>query len=177
MDIKTELKMAIETKLKMAIKTELFQKKKGDYGDNYEMHYFEQYKLCVEMADRISSRRHSANSFFLSVNTAIIAMISYFQSAETSNVYYLLVGVAGMALCFTWHRLIQSYKNLNREKFRVVKALEKRLPVAPYCTERKLRKISELYRPFTTDEMVVPWIFGILHFCVFAFFAHALLCG
>ena len=34
----------------------------------------EQYKLYVEMADRISSRRQNANSFFLSINTAIVAL-------------------------------------------------------------------------------------------------------
>ncbi len=167
----------------MDIKTELFKEKKEDYGDNYEMHYFEQYKLCVEMADRISSRRHFANTFFLSVNTTIIAMIIYSQNVVTSNTntntytYYLLVSMAGMALCVIWWRLIKLYKNLNREKFKVVKALEERLPVAPYCTELELRKNSGKYSTFTTVEMVVPWIFGILHFCVFAFFAHALLCG
>ncbi|RDD97660.1 hypothetical protein DTW92_07525 [Paracoccus pantotrophus] len=30
------------------------------------------YKMLVEMADRVSQRRQSANSFYLTVNTAII---------------------------------------------------------------------------------------------------------
>ena len=48
-----------------------------EYGENYKAHLLEQYKLYVEMADRISARRQTANSFFLSINTAIIALISY----------------------------------------------------------------------------------------------------
>ena len=38
------------------------------YGEKYKEHLLEQYKLYVEMADRISGRRQTANSFFLSIN-------------------------------------------------------------------------------------------------------------
>jgi hypothetical protein len=37
--------------------------------------YFELYKLAVEMADRISARRGIANSFFLTVNTGVVAIL------------------------------------------------------------------------------------------------------
>ena len=40
------------------------------YGGEYQNHLLEQYKLYVQMADKISERRQSANSFFLTVNTA-----------------------------------------------------------------------------------------------------------
>ncbi len=89
----------------MDIESALFKAEKADYGSNYEAHYFEQYKLFVEMTDRISSRRQSANSFFLSVNTAVIAIIGYVQLGQTagsSNTFYWLVSIAGMALCYTW---------------------------------------------------------------------------
>ena len=32
------------------------------------------YKLAVEMADRVSSRRATANAFFLTVNTGLVAV-------------------------------------------------------------------------------------------------------
>ena len=35
----------------------------------------EQYKLYVEMADRISARRGLTNSFFLTLNTGIVALV------------------------------------------------------------------------------------------------------
>ena len=37
----------------------------------------DQYKLYVEMADRVSSRRAAANTYFLSLNTAVVALVSY----------------------------------------------------------------------------------------------------
>ncbi|WP_283130696.1 RipA family octameric membrane protein [Enterovibrio norvegicus] len=36
------------------------------HSDYYQEHLFEQYKLYLEMADRISSRRQGTNTFFLS---------------------------------------------------------------------------------------------------------------
>ncbi len=36
--------------------------------------YLELYKLAVEMADRVSARRATANAFFLTVNTALLAL-------------------------------------------------------------------------------------------------------
>jgi len=44
----------------MSLEETLFRVKKAEYGANYESHYIEQYKLYVEMADRISSRRQLA---------------------------------------------------------------------------------------------------------------------
>ena len=36
----------------------------------------EQYKLYVEMTDRISQRRMNANTFFISVNTLLLTIIT-----------------------------------------------------------------------------------------------------
>lgn len=156
----------------MDIESALFKTKKEDYGSNYEPHYFEQYKLFVEMTDRISSRRQSANSFFLSVNTAVIAILGYVQlgqAAGTSNAFYWLVSIAGMSLCYTWFRLIRSYKDLNSGKFKVIHALEQKLPSAPYDAEwesLERGKNAQLYHPFTRVEMIVPWVFFLLHLSV-----------
>lgn len=153
----------------MNIESALFKVDKAEYGTNFDAHYLEQYKLYVEMADRISSRRQSANSFFLSVNTAVVAIIGYVQLGQApvaSQAFYWLVSIAGMALCYTWYRLIRSYKDLNSGKFKVVHALEQRLPVAPYDAEwesLERGKNPNLYHPFTRVEMVVPWVFFLLH--------------
>jgi hypothetical protein len=40
-------------------------------NEKLHAHLFEQYKLCVELADRISARRQTGNSSFLTVNTAL----------------------------------------------------------------------------------------------------------
>ncbi len=153
----------------MAIEDALHSSEKENYGSNYEAHYIEQYKLYVEMADRISNRRQQANSFFLSVNTAVIAIVGYVQlgaEAGKSQAFYWLVSIAGISLCYTWYRLIRSYKDLNSGKFKVVHAIEQKLPLALYDAEwesLEKGKNPDIYQPFTKVEMRVPWVFLILH--------------
>lgn len=159
---------------KLDIKKILFKKKKRGYGDDYTSHLIEIYKLYVKTADNISDRRQSANSFFLTVNTAIIGIISYMQlglKSKSDTGLYWIIGIAGMALCYTWFRLIRSYKDLNSGKFKVIHEIEQNLPIAPYDAEWESLGRGEnpkLYHPFTKVEMNVPWIFFSLHFIIFA---------
>ncbi|GCC10016.1 hypothetical protein IPdc08_00034 [archaeon] len=142
-----------------------------EYGSNYKAHLLEQYKLYVEMADRLSSRRQSANSFFLSVNTAIIALVGYLNfGSKASSEFYWLVSLSGIVLCFMWYRLIRSYKDLNSAKFKVIHEIEAQLPLAPYDMEWDKvgrGKNSRLYLPFTRVEVLIPWVFLVLHVFVF----------
>ena len=52
----------------------LFQIKPEDYGPKYSEQLMEQYKLYVETADRVSERRSTANTFFLTANTLLISI-------------------------------------------------------------------------------------------------------
>jgi hypothetical protein len=138
----------------------------SDYGEKYSEHVIEQYKLYVEMADRISARRQTANSFFLSINTALLAFVGLFASKESAlNIplpWTVAVAAAGMVLCYSWYRLVRSYRDLNRSKFRVVQAMERLLPLAPFEAEwigAGRGEDARLYLPFTDVEIRVPWIF------------------
>jgi hypothetical protein len=141
---------------------------KGNYGPEYEKHLFEQYKLYVEMADRISARRMLANSFFVSVHTALITAFTILLKEgilQRSIVGYAPF-IAVVLLCFVWWRIVVSYRQLNSGKFKVVHALEGRLPVAPYYAEWVALgngKNPKLYRPLTHVENWVPLCFLLLY--------------
>ena len=146
------------------IRDKLIVNDKASYGENYEAHSLEIYKLYVQMADNISVRRQSANSFFLAVNTAIIGVVGYVGG--TSGKWNWIISLAGMVLCYAWYRLIRSYKDINSGKFKVVHEIEKELPLSPYEAEWEALgrgKDPKLYLPFTHIEIWVPWIFGALH--------------
>ena len=137
------------------------------YGTNekYQAHLLDQYKLYVEMADRVSARRQSANSYFLSVNTALLGFIGYSAIKDTGE-YMWLLAIAGLALSYLWYRLIRSYRDLNSAKFKVIHAIEKRLPLSLYDAEweaMECGKNPKLYKPATHIEIGVPWVFLALH--------------
>lgn len=143
---------------------------RAEYGDRYSEHVMEQYKLYVEMVDRISARRQTANSFFLSINTALLAfaglLASDGQAPEAPLSWILAVAMAGVLLCYSWYRLVRSYKDLNGGKFRVVHAMERLLPLAPYRAEWESVGRGEdprRYLSFTRLELRVPWIFIALY--------------
>jgi hypothetical protein len=150
---------------------------KADYAGSYESDMLEQYKLYVEMMDNISGRRQDANTFFLAVNTALVSLLGIVgrlagQSAE--RVWHVLACVAGLVLCYSWYRLLQSYRGLNSGKCRVIGLIEEHLPLRPYRSEWAALgngKDPKLYKPFTGIEVVVPWVFLGLYaaLAVFAF--------
>lgn len=135
------------------------------HNDKWYSHLLDQYKLYVEMADRISNRRASANSYFLSVNSAIIAFVGYL-SAKGDGEYMWMLALGGISLSVLWESLITSYRNLNTAKFAVIHKIEKRLPISPYEAEwdaMERGKNPKLYRPISHIEQGVPYIFMVLH--------------
>lgn len=139
------------------------------HNEKWYSHLLDQYKLYVEMADRISQRRTTANSYFLSVNSAILAFVGYLTSKDSSEFLWLLA-VAGGTLTLLWYSIIVSYRNLNTAKWGVVHEIEKRLPISPYDAEWEAVKRgtdSKLYRPISHIEAGVPWVFFVLHIVVF----------
>jgi len=139
----------------------------------YHSHLIEQYKLYVEMADRISMRRQAANAFFVSINTALLALSGYVKVAPDAGQLAPVspvVPFAGALLCILWASLIMSYRNLNTIKFEVIHGLERRLPARLYAHEWDLAehgKNSDRYLPVTHVEVWVPWVFMVFHGFVF----------
>ena len=141
-------------------------------GDQIQL-AFDQYRLYLELTDRISERRQTANSFFVAVNTAVIALLGYINAEREplrAQRFYFLVTIAGIILCCLWYRIIRSYRDLNTARFAVVHQMETLLPLRPYTAEWDLvgrGDVSRLYKPFTHIEIGVPWLFLALYALVF----------
>lgn len=138
-------------------------------NEKWHGHLLDQYKLYVEMADRISQRRTTANSYFLTVNSAMLGFVGYLTSKDDVTKNLWLIAVAGIALTALWYSIIISYKNLNTAKWNVVHEIEKRLPISPYDAEwdaLERGRNPRLYRPISHIESGVPWVFLVLHLFV-----------
>lgn len=81
--------------------------------DTYQAAIMEQYKLYVEMTDRISIRRGLANTFFLTLTSAILTLIAVFwkDRPEGLSPWLLLPALAlTLGLCLAWFWLVRSYR-------------------------------------------------------------------
>ena len=126
--------------------------------------YLDLYKLAVEMADRVSARKATANTFFLTINTALFTFLG-------TRDFPWYGDAAGFVLAGAWWLLLMSYRTLNREKFRVIVEVEKRLPVKMYSDEwdvlgqqvklwRHPHRWLRSYREIGAVERFVPLLFA-----------------
>ena len=158
----------------MSTTVKLFSTDAKAYGDKYDEHLLKQYKLYVEMADKISERRQSANTYFLSINSLLVTfygILAGFGNIPQQKTWQYFVPAAGLLLCVTWATLIRSYRQLNTGKFEIIHLLETRLPASVYKAEWDLLEKGEgsEYLPFTHVERYVPWIFAGLYVLLMLF--------
>lgn len=128
----------------------------------------EQYKIYVEMADRISARRALTNTFFLTINTAVFALVGAVAKDNPPRGPLLLIpAIALLVQCWAWLFLLRSYRQLNAAKYAVIGAMEERLPASPYWrAEWKALgegKDRRRYWPLSHLEQWVPMSFAALY--------------
>lgn len=144
------------------------RKSETEYGEDYKEHLLQQYKLYVESADRVSSRRALSNTFFVSVNTALLSVDGFATSqtlktaASPSFVFLSVLTIGSILLSITWYLILHSYDQLNTGKFAVIHKLEAELPASLYSAEWVVLgkgKQSKTYRPISKLESNVPLLF------------------
>jgi hypothetical protein len=153
------------------------ENKRIGYGDNFNLHLLEQYKLCVEMADRISTRRSQANSFYISLLSAIPALLTFISDkqflSQPRSVLLLFMSILGLTSCYVWYSNIQSYKQLNSAKFNVINEIEVFLPFPCFSREWEVLTSDKFkrkeYKPLTVVEKVIPLIFAFSYFGLFIY--------
>jgi hypothetical protein len=133
------------------------------------------YKLAVEMADRVSGRRATANAFFLTVQTAFVAVLGVAAPDLASGPWWasLAVALAGLVLSACWWLQLRSYRHLNRAKFSVINGIEERLPVKIFTEEWAVLGRDPVagwrgrYAELGTVERIVPFVFAALYALLF----------
>ena len=144
---------------------QLIQHTKETYGDSFKADLFEQYKLYIASAEKISERRVSANNYLLTVNAFLITLYGLVATSQYKGYWTVLVPVAGLLVSLTWYRIITSYRDLNTVKFKVIHELEQHMPAAIYDYEWKKAEEgkSKAYHPLSHLERWVPIIFMVLY--------------
>jgi hypothetical protein len=133
------------------------------------------YKLAVEMADRISARRATANAFFLTVQTTFVAVLGIATPTLYRAPWWtaLAVSLAGLVLSGSWWLQLRSYRDLNRAKFEVINSIEATLPVKMFTEEWEFLRahaqgrFGGRYRELGFIERAIPIVFSLLYVLLF----------
>lgn len=144
---------------------QLIRHTKETYGESFQAVLFEQYKLYVESADKISERRVAANNYLLTVNAFLVTLYGLVAASRFNTFWTILVPVAGFLVALTWHRIITSYRDLNTVKFKVIHELEQHMPAALYDYEWQKAEEGrgKAYHPLSHLERWVPVVFMLLY--------------
>ena len=126
------------------------------------------FELYLATAEKVSDRRVQANSWMLSVNSAIVALYGYLQADKSAvgtaqkAVWLWAIPVAGILVCLAWAALLTSYRKLNRGKFAVIAQLEADLPIPPFTREREAYR-RDNRRSLSSVERLIPVCFALLY--------------
>lgn len=121
------------------------------------------YRIMVESSESLVSRRQNVNTFFLTMNGALLTasgiIVQSSGGNKLSGLGVAVLAVAGAILCAAWRSLITSFGQLNRGKFQVINTIERFLQAAIYAAEWEALgrgKDPKVYRSFTSREIWVP---------------------
>ncbi len=144
---------------------QLIRHTKETYGDSFKADLFEQYKLYVASAEKISERRVSASNYLLTVNAFLVTLYGLVAASRYNTYWIILVPIAGVLVALTWHRIITSYRDLNTVKFKVIHELEAQMPAALYTYEWKIAEKGrgKAYHPLSHLERWIPVTFIVLY--------------
>jgi hypothetical protein len=126
------------------------------------------FELYLATAEKVSDRRAQANSWMLSVNSAIIALYGYLQADKMSVgaaqkvIWLWAIPAAGAIVCLAWATLLTSYRKLNRAKFAVLTQIEANLPISPFTREREAYR-RDRRRSLSYVESLIPGCFVLLY--------------
>jgi hypothetical protein len=126
------------------------------------------FELYLATAEKVSDRRAQANSWMLSVNSAIVALYGYLQAdkmavgAAQKAAWLWAIPAAGAIVCLAWTALLTSYRKLNRAKFAVLTEIEAALPVALFTREREAYR-RDRRRSLSNIERLIPGCFALLY--------------
>lgn len=136
----------------------------------------EQYKLYVELADRISDRRERTNRFYISLLSVLLALLSIVVGRNIldgfQTIVFVTIGILGLGLCILWNINIRSYRQLNSGKFKVIHEMEQNLPFSCYNREWEILGKGEeakAYLQLTRVEQYVPIILTVPYLLLFIY--------
>jgi hypothetical protein len=146
----------------------------AEYGSNYKEHLLQQFQAYASSAMSVGERRQSANTFFLTINSAIMTAVGVvgYMDPDKTEINKGFIGcfvLAMLVVCYVWYRTIASYRHMSSAKFQIVNEIERRLPLKPFTREWALLTGDKknTFRRFSSLEQFIPFLFSLLYVALF----------
>lgn len=129
----------------------------------------DQYKMFQKTSEDLISRRQSVNSFYISVNSALVGLLGVIMGLVEAPVKFYVVFfmcIVGLILDISWSSILEAYGPLNAAKLKVINLIEEQLPVALYDVEWRImsdKLNNKKYISFTDSEKRIPKIFALVY--------------
>ena len=135
----------------------------------------DQYKMFQKSSEDLVARRQSVNSFYISVNSALVALTGIViglidMPAKALVVFFMCI--SGAILDVSWIHILDAYGTLNAAKMKVIRLIEENLPVTLYDVEWQVmsdKLNNKKYVSFTNSEKRIPKIFLIVYVLAIVF--------
>jgi len=130
--------------------------------------FFEQYKLFVKTAEKVSDRRQSSNKYFLTLNSFLLGLTGYLSSIAV-QLWHIVIVFTAILICLLWLLILKSFRGLNSGKFKIIHKLEEKLPTKLFKDEwdyLKHGKNSAVYLKLSVIEQGVPIVFMLLYIII-----------
>lgn len=134
---------------------------------------FEEYKFFAESTQYLSERRQAATQTYLTVNTAIFAVIAFLVKDAGLQGWNLVVlnlplFFVGYLACLIWHKIITQYKSLIGWRYRQLMKMETDIPDSYQVFSKEWK---DFYEPragkekfgFSKLEIWLPRLFLVLY--------------
>lgn len=138
---------------------------KSEYDELYQNHKFEQYKIFVSSAEKVSEMRFNSNKFFITINSLIVTLLGIFLENLSGAIWIALF--LGIGMSILWIKSIKNYSYLNSAKFQVINKIEQDLPLDPYKKEWDILTCNKKYKTLSKIETFIPYIFIGLYVMIF----------
>lgn len=150
---------------------QLISNPKEIYGEHFQEHLLEQYKLYVDSSLKVSEKRISTGNYLLTVSSSLMTVFGIASTLRVGGRWLSIIPVAGLLVSLTWFSLIRAYKDLNSAKFKVIHQLEDYLPVALFRYEWHSCELGKgkAYKPITHLERWIPLIFAAVYLALTAY--------
>jgi len=155
--------------------TETHEINRGLSGDPQIQLRLDQYKAYLDDLGNIGTRYSTANGFYVSIVSALLAILALARKAEALASFdvllYIVVPIFACLLCMIWRESMKSYSSLFKRKFDVLREMEKQLPFKPYLREEELRQehLSQSGRRMIRNDEWIPAILATPFAAVFLY--------